>query len=439
VNVTFAPVVLGAIESLIYFETNDRQNEFVYVEISGVGLGRELTVPLVAGWNMISINVIPDQEFWSGEEGPDIVLMTDQLRIDEENHRVELMKDQLGRFYVPGWGGFNNIQAWQPTQGYQIKIIEECEAVWSGIPIPPDTEIPLHRQWNIVAYLPTYDLDASAPDYYVLSPILDNLQIAKDYLGRFMAPEDEFSNMPPWHETQGYQVKVERAGVLVYPPEGEEVANFVPEDDLRRNFGITPTGQNMSVLVNVIKGGQISEGDQIAAYSPAGRLVGKGTVDDDGRCGLAVWGDDLSTEGVDGMLPGEEFELRLMNGSSEINQTLNVFDIKSGKSLIYERDGLTILDVAFETQTPDNYYLSKAYPNPFNSVVHLNFGLPEASNVRIKMFDLEGRLIDELCNVEYENGVHTISWDAGDIVSGTYLIRMESGEFRTSQTVTLLK
>ena len=439
VNVTFAPIELGAIEGLIYFTTNDPQNDFAYVELTGVGLGRELSVPMNAGWNIISINVVPGQEFWSGEEGPDIILMTDQLRVDEDNHRIELMKDQFGRFYVPGWGGFNNIETWQPTEGYQIKVIEECEAVYSGIPIPADTEIPLHRQWNIVAYLPTFELDAGAPDYYVLSSILDNLQIAKDALGRFMAPSEEFSNMPPWRETQGYQVKVEQAGVLVYPAEGEEVASIQPSHSSQTHLEITPTGQNMSVLINGILCKNVSTGDNISAFSTTGRLVGSGVVDVQGRCGLAVWGDDLSTKEVDGMLPREEFTLRLVNSGNDIELDLTSVVVKSGSGLAYEKDGLSVLEIAFETQTPDEFFLSEAYPNPFNAVVQLNFGLPEAANVMIGVFDLEGRLVDVISDVEYKAGVHSISWKAANVVSGNYIIRMESGNFKTSRFVTLLK
>ena len=54
--------------------------------------GDELTVSLADGWNLISINVSPSREFYNQEEdrGPDIELMMEQLRIDEDNHHVIL-------------------------------------------------------------------------------------------------------------------------------------------------------------------------------------------------------------------------------------------------------------------------------------------------------------------------------------------------------------
>ncbi|MBT7617441.1 MAG: hypothetical protein HN590_09185, partial [Calditrichaeota bacterium] len=80
-------------------------------------------------------------------------------------------------------------------------------------------DIPLEAGWNLIAYLPTYELDASAPNFPVLAPIIDNVLIAKDVHGRFMFPELNFSNMPPWRETQGYQVDVNEDVVLNYPDE----------------------------------------------------------------------------------------------------------------------------------------------------------------------------------------------------------------------------
>jgi len=184
----------------------------------------ELEVNLVEGWNLISLNISPPQAFYrEGEDrGPDVIRMMAQLRIDEEHHHVLLTKNEDGNFYLPSFD-FNNIPYWNLTEGYQVKVDEDVEAVWAGEPIPTDSDIPLSDGWNFIAYYPTYELDASAPDFYVLSPIIDNVLIAKNNDGEFMLPEFNFSNMTPWRETQGYQVKVDADVVLNYPEEGEIV------------------------------------------------------------------------------------------------------------------------------------------------------------------------------------------------------------------------
>jgi len=188
-----------------------------------VGNGeREIVVSLVDGWNLMSINVTPGEEFYAdGEErGPDIILMTEQLRIDEDNHHIELVKDEYGRFYSTAWG-FCNIPYWDLTRGYLIKVDEDLDVTWSGVPIEPDAEIQLMRGWNSIAYLPTYQLSCESPGFYVVSPIIDNLILAKDGFGRFMNPAFRFSNMIPWREGPGYQVKVRERVVFRYPGEEE--------------------------------------------------------------------------------------------------------------------------------------------------------------------------------------------------------------------------
>ena len=154
-------------------------------------------IPLNQGWNLISLNFTPPEYLWAGGEGADLLRMFRQLRIDEDNHLIWQVKDERGRFYMPGYDEFNTIRYWNLTQGYQVKITEDAYAVWYGDLIPADADVPLEEGWNNIAYFPTYDLDASAPDMYVLSPIIENVLLAKDTHGRFMLPAREFSNMPP--------------------------------------------------------------------------------------------------------------------------------------------------------------------------------------------------------------------------------------------------
>jgi len=225
VIVYFAPSEVLGYEATLTIHSNDRDNEEVSIELFGTGVLRELTVPLQRDWNLISINVTPPQNFWGREEGPDIIRMMEQLRIDEDSHHVLLMKDEDGRFYFPSFA-FNNIPYWDLSQGYQVKVDADFEAVWAGEPISAGADIPLERDWNLIAYYPTYELDASAPDYYVLSPIIDHVEIAKDGDGYFMTPEFDFSNMPPWCEGQGYQVKVDEDVVLNYPEDREDFHGF---------------------------------------------------------------------------------------------------------------------------------------------------------------------------------------------------------------------
>jgi|GEM_PF-2164936 len=386
-----------------------------------------LPVQFTEGWNLISLNVFPAEEFYADDEdrGPDVIRMTEQLQGEEEHHIV-LMKNEAGQFYLPSFD-FNSIPYWNLTEGYQVKVDEDIETSWSGEQIPADADVPLEEGWNLIAYYPTYELDASAPDYYVLSPIMDNVLLAKDIEGNFMLPEHNFSNMRPWRESQGYQVKVDDDVTLNYPEEQEEEQN----DAIRvERTALTSTGNNMSLLV---QGLNANAGSVLSAIDVNNTIVGHGFVNADGQCGLAIWGDDLTTESKDGLSDGESFSLR--NGDEVIAPTAYL----AGKDLTFKTDGLIVIDAERQVSIPTEYYLSAAFPNPFNNRTTLRYGLPETGQVEINMYDISGRLVKGLGGFEKIAGNHTIDVNASNMGSGLFIVRFEVNGFSSVQKIVLMK
>ena len=402
---------------------------------------REMTVAFGEGWNIISINVLPSNEYYAeGEDrGPDIELMVEQLRIDEDNHHVILLKNGDGQFYSPAFG-FSNIEYWSLTEGYQINIDEDVEAVFVGLPIDFDTDIPLTEGWNIAAYFPEYDLDASSPEFYVLSSILDNVISAKDNHGLFMLPAFNFSNMNLWRESQGYMIKVDQDVILNYPVENNG-NNANPDDNNEHRHWAAPvrTSQNMSLLISSISGIDIPQACEVASIDDNGHIVGRGRFLENGSCGLAVWGDDTETDLIEGLKNGDAFSLKIWDETTDIEQSLIVEYFETGSELRYQKDGIIVLNASVESFVPSELFLSQCYPNPFNATTRLTFGLPEASQVSLGIYDLSGRLVTSLVNGNYNAGTHSALWESGNASTGVYLVRMEAGEFSSIRKVTLLR
>ncbi len=401
---------------------------------------RELNIAFRDNWNMISINVFPPEEMYAENEdrGPDVVLMTEQLRRENGEHRLEIIKDDRGRFYIPAWN-FSNIPYWNLTRGYQVRVTEDFETVWTGLPIPFDMDIPMEEGWHIIAYLPTFQLDASAPDFYVLSPIIEDVFIACDWAGRFMAPGFNFSNMIPWEEGQGYQIRVNNDVVLNYPPEQEEEIAGTAISLRNKHWNIKPSDERMSVLITSVIGIEVISGDQIGAFDHAGNIVGVGDVDPDGRCGIAVWGDDMATEIKDGLLQGEAFSIRLWSSDNEAEVEIDVTTVSEGSGLIYETDGFTVISAMGKPSIPDQYFLSQNYPNPFNSTTTLSFNVPKISQISIVISDIGGRHIKTLVNQEIEAGNHITTWNTDDNPNGIYVARMVAQGFEVTRKLLLVK
>ena len=93
---------------------------------------------------------------------------------------------------------------------------------------------------------------------------------------------------------------------------------------------------------------------------------------------------------------------------------------------------------------PLEFSLSKAYPNPFNPTVNIDFSIPEAADVNINIFDLMGRLIfthkQNFNNPgEYKFKWNGLSYDGIPIASGIYLININHKSNFYQQTITFLK
>jgi uncharacterized protein YdeI (BOF family) len=79
---------------------------------------------------------------------------------------------------------------------------------------------------------------------------------------------------------------------------------------------------------------------------------------------------------------------------------------------------------------PAAYTLYNNYPNPFNPSTTIKFGVPEASNVTLKIYDIVGREVATLVNDQVAAGYHDVSWDASAMASGVYLYRITATSVR---------
>lgn len=97
-----------------------------------------------------------------------------------------------------------------------------------------------------------------------------------------------------------------------------------------------------------------------------------------------------------------------------------------------------------DNQLPENSHLIMypAYPNPFNPVVNVNYFIPEVIGEfqsRIFIYNLSGKLVEELDPVQSYPGLNKISWDASDQASGVYFLRVKAENRSYTQKIQLIK
>ena len=88
---------------------------------------------------------------------------------------------------------------------------------------------------------------------------------------------------------------------------------------------------------------------------------------------------------------------------------------------------------------PDVFALHRAYPNPFNPSTLIGYDLPRDSHVSLEIFDLNGRSVKTLINGYFRAGKHQVAWNADQISSGIYLVRLVTGKKVFNQKITYIK
>ncbi|HEY3295454.1 MAG TPA: T9SS type A sorting domain-containing protein [bacterium] len=88
---------------------------------------------------------------------------------------------------------------------------------------------------------------------------------------------------------------------------------------------------------------------------------------------------------------------------------------------------------------PTTPALHPAYPNPFNPATTLSFSMPITGTVKVKVFDVTGRLVETLLDRHVEAGEHRLSFDGTALASGLYFARLETGTLSQTQKLMLMK
>ncbi len=144
-------------------------------------------------------------------------------------------------------------------------------------------------------------------------------------------------------------------------------------------------------------------------------------------------------------IPSAVTQLARIDTSTGTATTIGNLNFIHGLSLAV--DGSVILDVHENPVgglPPAKFELYQNFPNPFNPTTNIRFGIPSASLIRLRIYNLLGQQVKTLVHGYRGAGKWDVTWDgtndAGKLVSsGVYLYRLEAGTYTNTKKLLLMK
>ncbi len=377
------------------------------------------TISLSSGWSLFSTYIEP------------VYPLFDSVLADIVSN-VILVKNSAGAVFWPYFNNLNQIGNWIVCEGYQVNMANPDIISIVGLAVQPQNTIcNIIVGWSIIPYLRNVP---GAIDI-MLSSIENSVIIVKDSYGSVYWPTFNLDLIGTMYPGQGYLVNAWAPCNLVYPANPLNTLKFsYVYDRPEFNASLKNTGNNMTLGL-IHDGIGINPGDEISVYSQSGLLVGLGSATDE-FTSISLWGDDETTPEIDGLQEGEEFTVKLINGS-EIS--IDTEDWLEGDDTY----GINKISVARLNQSSvidgESFVLYQNSPNPFGEETEFSFYLPKSCKVEFALYNVLGDRVVVLVDGEMPQGKQIISFNCVSLRAGTYFYRLRTKAFEQTKKMVVIQ
>jgi len=127
---------------------------------------------------------------------------------------------------------------------------------------------------------------------------------------------------------------------------------------------------------------------------------------------------DLNSDGID-EITGRHTAI-VDSNNSEKTTYIDIYSCRPFPVSINTIEGDSYL------RRPDGFSLKPNYPNPFNNSTNIRFYLPNPAQIKVTVYDILGREIALLTDSFYQPSTHTLAWNAQELSSGIYFIKIHA-------------
>ena len=97
------------------------------------------------------------------------------------------------------------------------------------------------------------------------------------------------------------------------------------------------------------------------------------------------------------------------------------------------------MHVVQNLNTPKDFTLKQNYPNPFNPTTVIEYNIPNAGIVDLRVYDITGKEVRTLINGYQDAGNHRVEFNASNFASGIYFYKIKAGNFQDVKRMVLIK
>ena len=92
-----------------------------------------------------------------------------------------------------------------------------------------------------------------------------------------------------------------------------------------------------------------------------------------------------------------------------------------------------------QSGSPEEFFLSQNFPNPFNPSTTISYQIPEPGFVSLKVFDVLGNNIMTLVNEEKPAGKYEFNFNSSGIPSGIYFYQLVAGQYSETRKMCFIR
>lgn len=392
-------------------------------------------IPLNSGWNMVSFMVEPDN--------PDMMSIMQPL-IDQELFYKIIDENGGSVFHLPfpppngQWS--NTIGDMACTEGYYLKVYDNCNLITEGTEASLPMDIQLIAGWNMISYPCTEPSDAMVVvqdliDAGVLYKVVDENGGTVFHLP-FPPPDGQWSNtIGNFEAGEGYYMKVTEDIMLTIdePAKNSLFTGTIAYAPVQYFQPVYQNNPYMPMHIILDTNGNLNPGDEIGVFD--GDVCVGAAVFDGNEVIVTCSANDPETTEINGFISGNTFEIKVWN--KETNSVYvpdDLIYLEGDETFAQLGTGIYQIDKLTGIQGSVSNMISVAiHPNPVKDIATITLSLHQRGNLKLEISDIFGNIISDLGSVRVTSGYQSIELNTESLAGGYYLLtyRFENPENQT--------